>query len=83
MECSVCTSYAHNTKRFSRDMEDGLKIRGDSLVFMLKIFCFQFKGWNQPYNQPVLKFPPFLPADQLEKSAGISKLVDDKAGSIL
>ena len=51
--------------------------------FKIKIFCFQFKGWNQPYHQPVLKFPLFLHASQQEKSAGISKLVDDKTGSIL
>ena len=51
--------------------------------FLIKIFCFKFKGWNQPYHQPVLKFPLFLPARQQEKSVGISKIVDDKAGSIL
>ena len=22
----------------------------------VKVFCFQFKGWSQPYHQPVLKF---------------------------
>ena len=49
----------------------------------LKIFCFQFKGWNQPQHQPVLKFPHFNPASLQAKTAGISKLVDDKAGSIL
>ena len=32
----------------------------------VKIFCFQFKGRNQPYHQPFLKFPLFLPAGQQE-----------------
>ena len=26
----------------------------------LKIFGFKFKGWNQSYHQPVLKFPHFF-----------------------
>ena len=50
---------------------------------LIKIFCFQFKGWNQPYHQPVLKFPRFFPACLQAKTVAISKLVDDKAGSIL
>ena len=48
-----------------------------------KDIFFQFKGWNQIHHQPVLKFPLFLLARQQEKSAGISKLVDDQDGSIL
>ena len=43
----------------------------------------QFKGWNQLNHQLVLKFPHFFPASQQAKTAGISKLVDDKAISIL
>ena len=39
---------------------------------LIKIICFQFKGWNHLQHQPVLKFPK-LPTDQQEKSAGISK----------
>ena len=34
-------------------------------------------------NQPVLKFQHFIPASLKAKTAGISKIVDDKAGSIL
>ena len=39
----------------------------------LKIFCISFKGQNQPYHQPVLKFPHFFPASLQAKTAGISK----------
>ena len=52
-------------------------------IMFAKIICFQFKGWNHLHHQPVLKFLLFLPAGQQEKSAEISKLVDDEAGSIL
>ena len=41
------------------------------------------EGWNQPNHQPVLKFPHFFPASLQAKTEGISKLVDDEAGSIL
>ena len=49
----------------------------------LKMICSQFKGWNQRNHQPVLKFPHFFPASLQAKTAEISKLVDDEAGSIL
>ena len=41
----------------------------------LKIFSFQFKGLDQSYHQPVLKFPHFFPASLPAKTAGISKLL--------
>jgi len=47
------------------------------------MFCSYFKGWNQLNHQPVLKFPHFFPASLQAKTAGISKLVDDEAISIL
>ena len=34
-------------------------------------------------HQPVLKLPQFFPASLQVKRGGISKLVDDEAGSIL
>ena len=64
---------------YPRSEEQSSKIFSDKV----KRICFQFKRWNQLHHQPVLKFPLFLPAGQQEKSAGISKLFDDKAGSIL
>ena len=53
------------------------------MLFSLKMSCSWFKGWNQLNHQPVLKFPHFFPASLQEKTAGISKLVDDEASSIL
>ena len=45
--------------------------------------CSSFRGWNQLNHQPDLKFPHFFTASLQAKTAGISKLVDDEAGSIL
>jgi len=50
---------------------------------MLKMSCSWFKRWNQLNHQPVLKFPHFFTASLQAKTSGISKLVDDEAGSIL
>ena len=53
------------------------------ILFQLKMSCSLFKGWNQLNHHPVLKFPHFFPASLQAKTVGISKLVDDKADSIL
>ena len=49
----------------------------------LKMSCSYFKGCNQLNHQLVLKFLGFFPVSLNAKTAGVSKLVDDEAGSIL
>ena len=51
------------------------RLRFCSKWLTLKIFHFKFKGWNQCYHHPVLKFPHFFHASLQTKTAGISKLM--------
>ena len=61
----------------AKEVEAAMDLHRRTGLFVLKIICFYFKGWNQLHHQPVLKFTLILPAGWQEKSAGISKLVDD------
>ena len=69
------------TKHAQREI--GLTGTSSIDIIVCKDVLFQLKNWNQLNHQPVLKLPHFFPASLQAKTAGISKLVDDKAGSIL
>ena len=79
--CSVLL--AQNTEWLAQLLSQWIKTHQIVLVVILKMTCTQFKGWNQLYHQPVLKFSHFFPASLQAKTAGISKLVDNEADSIL
>ena len=56
---------------------------GNSKSGYKDVLFLVLKGWSQLHHQPVLKFPHFFPASLQAKTAEISKLVDEEAGSIL